>query len=190
MHLLSGQGEKSEETLAELQQSLASTVTSQCMCGVTPSHISEGEFSCRGRSNKTINYRARIKGTSSRSASDLVALIQSWVQSGQASVRVGSSRFHVDASCDAALDNIHALDCDTQPLTPPTKPPPTKPPSEETKPSEVTPSTEPFIRDDSSDGTKSAQVGGIILGGIIAGILLALLVLFIVIVILWKKKTK
>ena len=156
------QGNNSEETLAELQQFLASILNSQCKCGVTPSHISEGEFSCRRGSDDSINYRARIKGTSSRSASDLVALIQSWVQGGQASVRVQSARYEVDNSCNAFLDNIHALDCGTS----------------KQSPSQIAGG------DDSVDG---AQVGGIILGAFIAGVLLALLVVFIVAIILWKK---
>ena len=114
------------------------------------------------------------------------------MQGGRASVRVESVRFHVDASCDASLDNIHALDCDTEPTTPITQPPtkPSSPSDTPSSPSDTTSTKEPLVRDDSSDGASSAQVGGIILGGIIAGMLLALLVLFIVIVIVWKKKTK
>ena len=93
-------------------------LNSRCRCGLSLAHISQAEFSCRKtEKQESINYRARIKGTSNRSASDLVALLQSWVQSGEASVLVSSSRFHVDKSCDAKLDNIRGLDCGSKSTT-------------------------------------------------------------------------
>ena len=183
---LSGQGEGSEEILAELQSSLASILNSQCKCGVTVSHISEGEFSCRRGSDDSINYRARIKGTSSRSASDLVALIQSWVQGGQASVFVEGTEFYTDPSCNAALDNIRAEDCGPQPITPTLPPqPPTEPPSE----SDLKPPQQqtPFNQPPAGGAARSAQVGGIIIGGIVVGVLLSLMVAFI---IMLKKNTR
>jgi len=178
---LPDQGDDSSNVLAELQQFLAAILNSQCKCGVTPSHISEGEFSCRRGSGDSINYRARIKGTSSRSASDLVALIQSWVQGGQASVHVESARFSLDPSCSAALDNIHALDCGSQPLTP------TEPPSQSVSrpPQQETPYTQSLV--DNSESMSSAQAGGFVLGGIVAGVLLVLMIVFIVVLVMLKR---
>ena len=201
MSSLPGQGDDSAKVLAEFQQFLASILNSQCKCGVTPSHISEGEFSCRRGSDDSINYRARIKGTSSRSASDLVALIQSWVQGGQASVHVESARFSLDPSCSAALDNIHALDCGSQPLTPtepPSQPlthmppsqPPTEPPSQSASkpPQQQAPSKQSSVSsNDRGETVSSAQVVGVIIGGIMAGMLLVLLVVLIVALIMLKR---
>ena len=98
-----------------------------CNCVLTSAHISEGEFSLQNsgsenfmrarESAESINYRARIKGTSNYSASDLVALLQSWVQSGEASINIQSIHYNLDQSCETALDNIYALNCGSQPLT-------------------------------------------------------------------------
>ena len=172
---------------------IASILNTRCNCGLTLAHISQGEFSCqKSESDKSINYRARIKGTSNRSAIDLVALLQSWVQSGAASINIQSVRYGVHPNCKTALDNIHALNCGISPLTPPPPSPSTKPPTE--------PVTEPPTKgatedknvgtEHNSGGSNSAQVGGIIIGGIIAGALLALLILIVAFIILWKKSPK
>ena len=133
---------------------------------MTALHISQGEFSCRSGLAESVTYRARITGTPTRSASDMAALIQTWVQSGAASIKVGSSRLQLDPTCDSALDNIHALDCGAAP--------------------EVT-----TLVTDSSDGSESvssAQVVGIMLGGIIAGIFLTMLILLVAVIVIWWKK--
>ena len=130
---------------------------------MTALHISQGEFSCRSGLTESVTYRARITGTPTRSASDMAALVQTWVQSGAASIKVGSSRLQLDPTCDSALDNIHALDC----------------------------GAEPEVTTDSSDGSESvssAQVVGIMLGGIIAGILLTMLILLVAVIVIWWKK--
>ena len=175
-------------------------LNARCKCGLTLTDISEGEFSCqKSRSEEfmraseseeeSINYRARIKGTNNRSASDLVALLQSWVQSGEASINIQSVRYYLHPNCETTLDNIHALNCGTQPLTPPPSPSPaTKPPTE---PQTKGPTEDKNVGGkDNSGGSNSAQVGGIILGGIIAGALLVMIVLIVVVIILWKKSPK
>ena len=137
---------------------------------------------------ESINYRARIKGTSNRSASDLVALLQSWVQSGEASINIQSVRYYLHPNCETTLDNIHALNCGTHPLTPPLPSPATKPPTE--PPTKCPTEDKNVGGKDNSGGSNSAQVGGIILRGIIAGALLVMIILIVVVIILWKKSPK
>ena len=145
-----------------------SVLNGRCRCGLTLAHISQAEFSCRkGDNEKSINYRARIKGTSNRSTSDLVALLQSWVQSGEASVLVSSFRFNVDESCDPMLDNIHALGCGSK---------------------STTTTTQDTQIGSSKDSNNSAEVGGIIIGGILVGIFLALFAVALIFLIFWIKK--
>ena len=184
-------------------------VNIQCKCDLTMSHISQGEFSCRTGPADSIIFRARIRGTSSRSASDLASLIRTWVQSGEASIKVGTSRFHLDPTCDASLENIHAPDCVEKPTETPSTKAPTEPPSETPtkmpteKPTLVTDETPTKASDKPSgegttdkatgnggDGDSGAKAVGILLGGIIAGLLLALLIVMIIIIVMWMKKIK
>ena len=175
------QNDEPEQKLSQIRQSLMATLTSQCNCNVTTSHISQGEFSCRTGPTDTVTYRARVSGTSSRSASDMVELIRSWAQGGDASIKVGGSRFQLDPTCDATLDNIHAPDCGTK-VTP----------TQDTKGTEQV--TQKIVNgnDDSgnNEGSSSAQVVGILVGGIIAGLLLALLIALTVMTVLWTRKQK
>ena len=179
------QGDDTKLKLGEIQQSLAAVLNTQCQCDLTTSHISQGEFSCRTGPVDTITYRARLSGTASRSASDLASLVREWVAGGEASIKVGTSRLHLDPTCDASLVNIHAPDCAVVPVT-----------QETTSDKETTPTkpvTEKVVRnngndDNESDGTSSGQVAGILLGGIIAGLMLALLIALIIIIYIWMKK--
>ena len=56
-------------------------------------------------------------------------MINNWVQDGSASIKVGSSRFQLDPTCNATLDNIHAPDCDQDVPTVPEMPTVTEPPT-------------------------------------------------------------
>ena len=139
-------------------------------------------------SAESINYRARIKGTSNYSASDLVALLQSWVQSGEASINIQSIHYNLDQSCETALDNIYALNCGSQPLTLPSPSNGTKSPTE---PPTKGPTEDKNVgsKDNSGDSI-STEMGGIIFGGIIAGALLTIVVFLVVVTIIWTKSFK
>ena len=165
------------------------------------SHISQGEFSCRAGPADSVTFRTRISGPSSRSASDMASLVRTWVQGGDASIKVGASRFHLDPTCDASLENIHAPDCVEKPTEEPAKTStkiPTKTPTE--KPTVETPTkmatkkptekgtTGELGNDD--DGGSGIKVAGILVGGIIAGLLLAVFIVMIIVIVMWMKKFK
>ena len=157
----------------------------QCKCDLNMLHISQGEFSCRTGPDDSVTFRARISGTSSRSASDLVSLLRTWVLGGVASIKLGFSRFHVDSTCDAMLDNIHALDCGEKPTEKPTEPT-TKTPTE-------TPTKNPSekgLTGNRGNGDSGAKAVGILLGAMIVGLLLALLIGIVIVIVMWTKKTK
>ena len=109
------QNDDTDQKLSDIKQFLAEVLDPQCTCNLTMSHISQGEFSCRTGPADSVTFRARISGTSSRSASDMASLIRTWVQGGDASIKVGASRLHLDPTCDASLENIHDLDCMEKP---------------------------------------------------------------------------
>ena len=175
------QNDETEKKLLDIRRFLASILDSQCKCDVTALHISQGEFSCRSGLTESVTYRARITGTPTRSASDMAALVQTWMQSGAASIKVGSFRLQLDPTCDSALDNIHALDCEVK-STP------------ETTTDTIT--TEKLVtgpnndNSDESESVSSAQVVGIMLGGIIAGIFLTMLIVLVAVIVIWWKKNK
>ena len=174
---MSFQNKGTKSKLSEIKQSLQLILTTQCQCEITTSHITQSEFSCHTGPSNTITYRARISGTDTQSASDLASLLRAWVESGEASIRVGTSRLHLDPTCDATLANIHAPDCKVDDTITP-------------KPTQVT-DKEPTVDDGNNEnGASSAEVAGILLGGLIAGLLLALLFTFIIIIYIWIYKRK
>ena len=166
-----------DQKLAGINQFLATVLNTQCKCDLTNSHISQGEFSCRTGLADSVVFRARISGTSSRSASDLASLIRTWVQNEGASIKVGALRFQLDSTCNASLENIHAPDCVETPNENPAKTPTEKQP-------------EKGATGNGGSGDSGAKVVGILLGGIIAGLLLALLIVMIIIIVMWMKKNK
>ena len=139
------------------------------------SHINQGEFSCRTGPADSVTFRARISGTSSRSASDMASLISTWVQGGNASIKVGPSRLRLDPTCDASLENIYGPDCPEKPKG---------------KPTETSIKMLPGATGNDGDGGSGIKVVGILLGGIIAGLMLGLFIVMIIIIVIWMKKIK
>ena len=169
----------------------------ECSCGFTDANIETGFFSC-GQKDHQIIYRAHILGTANYSATDLVTLLQNWIQTNRAFVTLNNFRMQLDPTCPAKLDTLDDSECPfidiTASQTTPTvaipttkEPAATKkgiPPKETEKPPE--------------GGNKEGQVGGVtqavhhaalsgsslvimFVGLIIAFLLLILIVLVIVV---------
>ena len=186
----------------------ASTFQSLCQCGVTASYISQGEFSCRGGLAQQIVYRARVSGTATRSASDLVALLVRWVKNEHSSVVVDKFHYSVDTTCDANLDSIHAPDCPLPTLPPTDASSQTPPPDTSSFPTDIsssststpyhdTPTSETvtFLQTDpqaasNQVGISSAALGGLSVGVFIAGLLVALLIAVLVATIFFAMKKR
>ena len=101
-------------------------------------------------------------GTNTYSAPGLVSLMQSWVDSGRASIMVRSSRLTLDPTCDTNLDSLYDTDC----LYSPTKPP----------------TAAPFNR----HGVSAGEIAGILIGVVIILLLIALVV--VIILKKWRPK--
>ncbi len=83
-------------------------------------HLMAGEFRCLSQLEE-VTYRARLSGTTSTSSSDIIALIEEWVVSGEASVLVLSVRMSLDSTCrPVAIESFAAQECgeeDNQPAS-------------------------------------------------------------------------
>ena len=145
-------------------------------CGLTIANIKDDEFSCHGGLTNHIVYRAMIIGTDTYGAPDLVALIQSWVASGSASVTVFSTRLRFDKDCTTYLDTFNEPDCplsiESQQTTMP----------KENVSLALAPSA-------SSHPVRAGEIGGFLIGAIII-VLLAVLILVIIVLALRKYKYK
>lgn len=194
------QDENALQKISDIRTGLLTQLNSQCLCNLTSSHITNEELSCRQGLQDQISYRARILGANTYSAAGLVQLLQAWVGTGTASIKVGLPRLEVDSSCPVILDNLLAPDC--PPGT--TRPPGTTSPtvittvsSETTGTTGTTPSTGttpptgtvPRGTADIVVGISGGELGGILVGVVIAVLLLALIVLFAVgILKYWNSK--
>ena len=109
----------------------------------------------------------------------MAALIRNWVQRGSASIKVGSSRFQLDPTCNATLDNIHAPDCAVE---------------IEEKPNEkMTEKPTEQVTEKKSEDSSPGQTTGVLIVGIITGGLQLVLLGFIVLIVIiavWIKLNK
>ena len=167
------QDEDSTGKLADLRLSLINTLNILCHCGLTESYISDEELSCRGNLQNQIVYRGRVRGSEQYSSSDLVDLMQSWVDTGHASLMVGISRLEADPTCPVFLDNINSPDC-SPPAIPPT--------------SSLKPTPQPKVNTEDGEDMSAGELGGIIIGVLIV-ILLVLIVLVIALILKWKRSS-
>ena len=105
--------------------------------------------------------------------------MQSWVGGGTASIMVQSSRFHLDPTCIAALDNLKAPDCpigeDVSQTTVTSRRPP--------QPTVSLPSAT------ISSGASVGEIGGVTVGIVII-VLLAILIVLLILVMTRKWKSK
>ncbi len=104
----------------DIMKSLQAAIEEVCHCGFTMQHLMAGEFRCLSQLEE-VTYRARLSGTTSTSSSDIVALIEEWVVSGEASVLVLSVRMSLDSTCwPVAIESFAAQECgeeDNQPAS-------------------------------------------------------------------------
>lgn len=194
------QDENAPQKISDIRTGLLTHLNSQCLCNLTTSHITNEELSCRQGLQNQISYRARIFGANTYSAAGLVQLLQAWVGTGTASIKVGLPRLEVDPSCPVILDNLLAPDCPprmTQPTATTARTVSTTVSSETTGTTGTTPSTGttpptgtvPGVTADVVIGISGGELGGILVGVVIAVLLLALIVLLAIgILKYWNSK--
>ncbi len=102
----------------DIMESLQAAIEELCHCGFTMQHLMAGEFRCLSQLEE-VTYRARLSGTTSTSSSDIIALIEEWVVSGEANVLVLSVRMSLDSTCrPVAIESFAVQECgedDNQP---------------------------------------------------------------------------
>ncbi len=95
----------------DVMESLHESIEELCHCGFTLLHLMAGEFRCLSHLEE-VTYRARLSGTTSTSSSDIIALIEEWVVSGDASVLVLLVRMSLDSTCrPVAIEWFDAHEC-------------------------------------------------------------------------------
>jgi len=137
-----------------------------CQCGFTSEDLTEGEFQCLSDPEE-VTYRARLSSTTRASSSDIIADIEEWVTSGEASLVVQGVRRPLDSTCHPiAVESFSAQDCG--PTT--DEPPPT---------------TDEATGTGSSD-TQSDNTAAIV-GGVVAVILGVTIAITVVVVLRWRR---
>ena len=131
-----------------------------------------GFFSC-GQKNHQIIYRAHILGTSNYSAIYLVDLLQSWVTSGRAYIKINSFRLQLDPTCPSQLDTLDNPECPVNEITTSPKPTTSKPKT-----------TEPHAKTDKPSAYPiHGGITGTDIAGILVGVVIAILLLLVIIVL-------
>ncbi len=141
---------------------LQETIEELCYCGFTLQNLMAGEFRCLSQPEK-VTYRARFSGTTSTSSSDIIALIEEWVASGDASILVLLVRMSLDSTCrPVAIESFDAHECgggDPPPAT-------------------------------DKSGNTAAVVGGVVAVVVVLIIAIAVVVLVIVVLVLRQRRAE
>ncbi len=85
-----------------------------CSCGFTASQLlASAEFlQCLSEPDE-ITYRARLSGTASYTSAGIVADIEEWVSSGEATIVVQALRLSLDSSCQpVGIDSFEDPECE------------------------------------------------------------------------------
>ena len=156
-------------------------------CSLSTANIRDDEFSCRGGLTNQIIYRAMIIGTNSYSPIALVSLIQSWVNTGYASIVVETSHLFMDTDCNTLLDTLRDPDCPLRVLPPATT-------SSVTPPKITVPSTKTTGPNTATEKPSSAvgsplragDIGGVLVAVIIAVLVVVLLMVLVITIMKWR----
>lgn len=109
-------------------------------------------------------------GNNQYSARGLVGLLQSWVESGSASIVINSVRYRIDPSCSTSLDSPSASDCVPSATT-------------KSTPRQEPTTSSPSAQNLNLQGTFSGgEIGGLVIGVLIAALLLLFIVLLAILI--------
>ena len=158
-------------------------------CSLSIANIMYDEFSCRGGLTNQIVYRGMIIGTDSYSPAALVSLIQSWVNTGYASIVVETSHLFLDKDCSTLLDTLRDPDCPLE--LPPTTTSSVTPPKT-TAPPSTTKEKPSVVSNAVGSPLRAGDIGGILVALIISTLVAVLLIVLVVSIMKWnafKKKS-
>ena len=154
--------------LQKIQTSVLSVINENLCpaCDLGDNNIRDGVVSCHQTKSDQLNivYRARMIGTESYSATDLVQLLAKWTATGQASFLVDSIQLRVNSQCETNLDRLSAPDCELQ---------------------EVPTTMNPILITalQKQDSLSGGEIGGLVIGVIIAVLLLLFIILLVMVLV-------
>lgn len=152
-------------------------------CLLSNRTIRDAELSCRHDFVDQIVFRARITGNGRYSATGLVDLLQSWAESGSASVVINSVRYHIDPTCSVSLDSLQATDCAVVVTTTTTTAPTTSMPIKQSTMQRTAASSSTTAAPSVNKLGSQRSISGAEIGGLIIGVIIALLLLLFVILL-------
>ncbi len=90
---------------------LSAEIEQLCGCGFTSGHITMGEFQCLSQPSE-VTYRARLSGTTSGSSAVIVADIEEWIASGEATLIIQEVRRSMDSTClPVGVEDFNSQEC-------------------------------------------------------------------------------
>ena len=102
-----------EQTLGDITSAVVKELTESCAkCGISSDIIDRQSFACFPESPTHVTFRARLEGSSERSSSFFILLLESWV-SGGATINVTGVLMTVDAECSVAISSLSEEKCST-----------------------------------------------------------------------------
>lgn len=94
---------------------IVDTVQERCQCGFVHDRITSGVFRCCKAG--VVDYRADIHGTANATSSELISVIEQWVDEG-AAYRINRILLSVDKTCAVTIPSItFTEDCSCVPST-------------------------------------------------------------------------
>ncbi len=168
--------------LQDIPERLSAEIEQLCGCGFTSGHITLGEFQCLSQPDE-VTYRARLSGTTSRSSADIVADIEEWIASGEATLNVQGVRRSLDSTClPVAVEKFDSQECRVVEPSTTDEPPP---PSPAVEPSPTDEGSDTGTADTQSDNT-AAVVGGVV--AVVVVLIVAITILLIVMLFLRRRR--
>lgn len=99
--------------MQEIASALQAEIKRQCNCNFTTLHITRETLSCASSSAAadSVTFRAQLFGTQTHSSSVLLGYLQSWIDSGDATLGVSHSTLSADPSCPLVIDSLDVPQC-------------------------------------------------------------------------------
>ncbi len=170
--------------LQDIPERLSAEIEQLCGCGFTSGHITLGEFQCLSQPEE-VTYRARLSGTTSRSSADIIADIEEWIASGEATLNVQGVRRSLDSTClPVAVEKFNSQECGVVEPSATDEPPP---PSPTVEPSPTDEGSDTGTADTQSDNT-AAIVGGVV--AVVLIIAITVIVLVVAVLVLRRRRAE
>ena len=93
-----------------LTQTISGILSKDCLCQFSYKHIGEQHFSCSESSRDIVIFEGRIIGTAERHSSDILQMLQKWVNEG-AKISLSGIQLQVINDCSVSQDSYGSDTC-------------------------------------------------------------------------------